>query len=254
MSGRVRRPTGPLTPVIEGLLRKDPAERLSAEGAEQDLRVIGAGGTPRADTARPVPYTPTPASLPRPYPTTPSPTPPRPVTGAPTATSTVTLPGRSRRTVVVLVAGVVALVLALAGLTYALLDRGDDGLEANGVGGQVSSPARTGDDGSEDDGRTSETDGRNPSPTASEKEDGEESTPPPRTVSVTVTGAHTEYSGGCPPPSGEAPAFTATFTLGRVPAEVFYRWVAKDGSAADPGWRTLSFPEGAGVRSRTRWS
>src|SRR3954447_11419270 len=40
------RRAGPLTPVIEGLLRKDPAERLSAERAEQDLRLVGAGGTP----------------------------------------------------------------------------------------------------------------------------------------------------------------------------------------------------------------
>jgi hypothetical protein len=82
-----------------------------------------------------------------------------------------------------------------------------------------------------------------------DEEENEESTPPPRTVSVSVTGAHTEYSGSCPPPSGEAPAFTATFTVGRVPAEVSYRWVAEDGSVADPGWRTLSFPEG-GARTK----
>jgi serine/threonine protein kinase len=43
---------GPLTPVIEGLLRKDPAERLSAEQAERDLRLVAAGGTPRAATGR----------------------------------------------------------------------------------------------------------------------------------------------------------------------------------------------------------
>ncbi|MDF3146925.1 serine/threonine-protein kinase, partial [Streptomyces sp. T21Q-yed] len=52
------RRAGPLTPVIEGLLRKDPAERLPADLAEQDLRIIGAGGTPSgggtpsADTGR----------------------------------------------------------------------------------------------------------------------------------------------------------------------------------------------------------
>ncbi|MGW0375292.1 serine/threonine-protein kinase, partial [Streptomyces coeruleorubidus] len=38
------RRAGPLAPVIEGLLRKDPAQRLPAGQAEQDLRVIGAGG------------------------------------------------------------------------------------------------------------------------------------------------------------------------------------------------------------------
>ncbi|WP_436850543.1 hypothetical protein [Streptomyces griseoloalbus] len=174
-----------------------------------------------------------------------------PVTGAPAATTTVTRPERSWRTVAVLVAGAVALVLALAGLTYALLDRGDGGSEANGGGGPLSSPARTGDDGSEGDGGTAQTDGRTASPTATdEEEENEESTPPPQTVSVTVTGAHPEYSGSCPPPSEEAPAFTATFTVGRVPAEVSYRWVAEDGSVADPGWRTLSFPEGGGRSKR----
>lgn len=36
---------GPLAPVIEGLLAKDPAERLGAEQAEHELRIIAAGGT-----------------------------------------------------------------------------------------------------------------------------------------------------------------------------------------------------------------
>ncbi|MGC3004163.1 serine/threonine-protein kinase, partial [Streptomyces sp. G35A] len=45
------RRAGPLAPVIEGLLRKDPARRLSAERAQRDLRAIGAGGTP-SDTGR----------------------------------------------------------------------------------------------------------------------------------------------------------------------------------------------------------
>ncbi|MFE7036715.1 serine/threonine-protein kinase, partial [Streptomyces sp. NPDC057621] len=40
---------GPLTSVIEGLLRKDPAERASAEQTARDLRLIAAGGTPDAD-------------------------------------------------------------------------------------------------------------------------------------------------------------------------------------------------------------
>lgn len=37
--------------------------------------------------------------------------------------------------------------------------------------------------------------------------------------------------------------------MGRLPAEVGYRWVTADGSVSDPGWRTLSFPSG-GDRSR----
>ncbi|MEU5414994.1 MULTISPECIES: serine/threonine-protein kinase [Streptomyces] len=39
------RRAGPLAPVIEGLLRKDPAERLTAEEAEHRLRILAAGGT-----------------------------------------------------------------------------------------------------------------------------------------------------------------------------------------------------------------
>ncbi|MFD7686024.1 protein kinase [Streptomyces sp. NPDC059781] len=238
------RRAGPLAPVVEGLLRKDPAERLSAERAEQDLRLVGAGGFPRADTARSVPYTPTVAALP--HPGAHSPTPPMPVAGASAATTAVTRPERDRRAAVALVAGVVVLALALAGLTYALLDRGDDDPGAKGTGGRASSPVRTGDD--EDDGGTPTTDGPTPSPTASEEEEKKEekSTPPPQTVSVTVTGAHTEYSGSCPPAHERAPAFTATFTVGRSPVEVSYRWVVEDGSVDDPGWRKLSFPEGDG--------
>lgn len=236
------RRAGPLAPVVEGLLRKDPAERLSAERAQQDLRIVGAGGAPHTETARPVPYTPTVAALP--HPETHSPTPPSPVAGGPAATTAATRPGRDRRTAVVLVAGVVVLALALAGLTYALLNREDGDPGAKGTGGQVSSPVRTGDD-EDDGGGTPATDDPTPSPTASEEKE-EKSAPPPQTVSVTVTGAHTEYSGSCPPAHERAPAFTATFTVGRLPAEVSYRWVAEDGSVTDPGWRKLSFPEGDG--------
>ncbi|WP_333753736.1 serine/threonine-protein kinase, partial [Streptomyces sp. IBSBF 2394] len=37
---------GALGPVVEGLLRKDPAGRLPADQAERELRLVGAGGTP----------------------------------------------------------------------------------------------------------------------------------------------------------------------------------------------------------------
>ncbi|WP_345584863.1 serine/threonine-protein kinase [Streptomyces prasinosporus] len=247
------RRAGPLAPVVEGLLRKDPARRLPAERAQRDLRAIGAGGVPRADTAGSAAYAPTVAARPQPHRSGPSPTPtptsPVPVAGAPAGTAAAARPGRGRGAVVALVAGVALLALALAGLTYALLDRGDGG--AGGDPGardrstRAGSPAPSGEDG--DDGGTPRTDGPTPSPGTGEAR---ESTPPPQTVSVTVTGVRTEYSGGCPPPEDGAPAFTATFTVGRLPAEVSYRWVAEDGSVADPGWRTLSFPEGGGRTER----
>lgn len=44
---------GPLVSVIEGLMRKDPDERMSAEEADQELRLAGADGTSGADTATP---------------------------------------------------------------------------------------------------------------------------------------------------------------------------------------------------------
>ncbi|MEV7858873.1 serine/threonine-protein kinase [Streptomyces hirsutus] len=261
------RRAGPLAPVIEGLLRKNPAERLSAVRAQQDLRLVGAGGSPsgrgapdsgtaRAGTTGPAPYAPTvatpayPHAAPAPRPTPAAPT-PSPYTSPSAGNTAVARPGRSRRAAVVLVTGVTVLALALAGLTYALLNRGD-GVE--GRAGGASPSARTGDgDGNGNEGGTGRTGGA--APTASEHDgkkgegngdDGGESPPPQQSVRVTVKGTHTEYSGACPPPKEQSPSFTATFTVGRLPAEVSYRWVGEDDSVADPGWRTLSFPEGGG--------
>ncbi|MFI5553055.1 serine/threonine-protein kinase [Streptomyces sp. NPDC051738] len=246
---------GPLTPVIEGLLRKDPAERLPAERAEQDLRIIGAGGTPRADAVQATPYTPTVAAFPAPPQTAPTaptaPVPPpastRPVTGTPASTTTPVRPDRNRRAAIALIAGVAALALAVAGLTYALLNRGDDGRKAGGEGttsqtGGGTSPTETEDENASGGGQS-------PTPSPSESD-----TPSaaPQSVKVTLAGSNLEYSGSCPPPNGEAPAFTATFTVGRLPAEVSYRWVSQDGDVMDQGWKTLSFPEGGGRSKQDR--
>ncbi|MDQ1032098.1 putative Ser/Thr protein kinase [Streptomyces umbrinus] len=62
---------GPLVSVIEGLMRKDPDERMSAEEAEQELRLAGADGTSGADTA--TPSAPTPAAATDDLPTAESP-------------------------------------------------------------------------------------------------------------------------------------------------------------------------------------
>ncbi|GGQ30983.1 protein kinase [Streptomyces pseudogriseolus] len=250
------RRAGPLAPVVEGLLRKDPAARLSAERASEDLRAVAAGGAPDADPARTASaYAPTVAALPVPPtdPYRPPVTAGQAADGVPTAATATAPPPRGRRGAALLVAGLVLLALALAGLTYALLDRDDGGPEA-GNGGTTSSAGGKGA------GGTAETED-DPPPTSSAPDDGtangdegddghgEESTPPALTVSVAVEGAHTQYSGVCPPPHDDAPAFTATFTVNRLPAEVRYRWAAEDGSVVDPGWRTLSFPADGG---RTR--
>ncbi|MEU2447117.1 serine/threonine-protein kinase [Streptomyces althioticus] len=250
------RRAGPLAPVVEGLLRKDPAERLPADRVAEDLRVVAAGGTPGADPARTASsYAPTVAALPAPPPTDPHQplvTSRQPSSGAPTAATAAAPPPRGRRSGALLIAGLVLLVLALAGLTYALLDQ-DDGEPEAGKGG-ASSPATTGGKGA---GATETQDGPSPSSSATDdaSEDegddgGHEEETPAVTVSVAVTGTRTEYHGACPPPHEEAPSFTATFTVNRLPAEVRYRWATEDGSAADRGWRTLSFPADGGRTKR----
>ncbi|MFE9058268.1 protein kinase [Streptomyces mutabilis] len=232
---------GALAPVIEGLLRKVPAERLPAERAERDLRLVAAGGavagegTSRADTVPAGAYAPSVAAFPEPGA---APDPPVPVastapdmTGAAPAGPDV----RDRRARAVLVLGLAVLVLALAGLTYALLDRSDGGGGTEGAGGSpgpgtsTAAPSPTGS-------------GTEPSPPASSTGHSPRSSPPPQSVRVSVAGAHTEYEGTCPPPHEKTPAFTATFTVRRLPTQVGYRWVTEDGSVSDPGWRTLSFP------------
>ncbi|MFC8429375.1 serine/threonine-protein kinase [Streptomyces sp. NPDC057253] len=233
---------GPLAPVIEGLLRKDPAQRLPAERAEQELRIVAAGGTPRADAVQAGPYAPTVAA---PFPQEPPTAPYRPApTPTSTPTTTATAPERNRRAGVVLVVGVLALALAIAGLTYALLNRdnGDnDGQTAKDTGPAVSSPATTG---------TDKTDEESPSPSPSPSEK-TTSAPPPQSVNVSLSGSNTDYTGSCPPDRSAAPSFTATLTVGRLPATVTYRWVSKNGSV-NGSWKTLSFPSGGGKTQQDR--
>lgn len=265
------RNAGPLFPVIEGLLRKDPAARISAAEAENQLRLVAAGGTPQVAT--PLPYMPTVTSQQQQQ--LPSPLPPPPDRQDPLVTTTTTVPPtRSRRTVLVITAGLVALALALGGLVYALVNRDDGGGNGTSSGASEGSGSDGGGNGGGSDG------GKNGGDSTSGGSDGGGSgnggggdggstdggstnggggggndgggngggstTHPARSVKVTVTGANTQYSGSCPPAAGQAPSFTATFTVGRVPATVDYRWVTKSGEPSDPGWKTLSFGSGEG--------
>ncbi|MFD4526383.1 serine/threonine-protein kinase [Streptomyces sp. NPDC058470] len=235
---------GPLTPVIEGLLAKDPAERLGAEQAEHELRIVAAGGTLAGPGFGPPPLiaeAPTLAGFPQTSPGSTPPMPYGPADATVASAGTTAEPDRNRRAAVVLIAGVVALVLALGGLTYALLNRdngdGGGGAAVSSGSGGVSSTPETSDSGS-DQGAS----GGSPSTSAPATESRTTTPPPAQTAQVTVAGAHTAYSGACPPPDAQAPTFTATFTVGRVPAEVEYRWVTETGEVSDPGWKTLSFP------------
>ncbi|MFJ1604630.1 protein kinase [Streptomyces sp. NPDC088253] len=316
---QVRR-AGALTPVIEGLLRKDPDERLTAEQAERDLRLIGQGGIPDPGVVQPSSDFPTVSTQPttRTSPADPGEQPTvteslaqptvadslaqatdadpsaqatvvdpskQATVAAPSAQSTVTHslaraadadPGaqpavadpavpdpraagtpassvppvvarRSRRSIALVAAGVALCVLALAGVGYALMNDGN----GNGSGDRQSAGNATAGTGSASKKAENAT-------AASTGGDGQDASTT-LGVKVTVTGSHTTYSGQCPPPSEQAPTFTATFSVDRLPAQFSYRWVSKDGSVTDPHWRTLVFSDDGGLSkqdtvSLTTWA
>ncbi|WP_203185293.1 protein kinase domain-containing protein [Streptomyces pratensis] len=118
---RPLRRAGALTPVVEGLLRKDPAERLTAGEAERRLRILAAGGTGSPGGGEAGPQLPQPADG-----------------AAATAAGSGAAPGppepagRARRTGVLVAAGAVVALLIAGGLVWALTgdddsDRGGDG-------------------------------------------------------------------------------------------------------------------------------
>ncbi|MFF0781930.1 serine/threonine-protein kinase [Streptomyces sp. NPDC003720] len=243
------RRAGPLTPVIEGLLRKDPAQRLPADRAERDLRAVAAGGTAAAGAAA-SPYATTLAARPH----RPSPTPPMPLPeGRPDPGTTTAGPERGRRAGPLLVAGLLALLLAVGGLTYALLDHGSGGGRADdGTPTGRTAGTQSGASGTATETGTGTGPGTGGSPSAPGGGAAGSRPATAQSVHVTLAGTHTEYAGSCPPPDAGAPAFTATFTVGRLPARVEYRWVLAHGSVSDPGWRTLDFPADGGRSGRVR--
>ncbi|WP_434588248.1 protein kinase domain-containing protein [Streptomyces sp. A5-4] len=271
------RRAGGLAPVLDGLLRKDPAERMPAVEAERLLRIVAAGGTPSTGSTPvfPVGYAPTvaastPSASPTPSPYG-APTPPP----RPSATTTTTGQGRPRWAGW-MAAGAALLLLGVGGLAWALLNNGDDpgGNSGNASGsptadgsgtgdtsGGTGGGAATGGNGSTggNGGTNGATDGGGGTPSDGNGGDdggnggnggnggggdGGTTGPPPHSVKVTVTAVRDSYTGACPPPEAQAPAFAATFTVGRVPVEVDYRWVTKGGESTDPGWKTLSFGAG----------
>lgn len=323
------RRSGALTPVIEGLLLKDPNERLGAEAAAQELRLVSAGGTLDTGTVRQTPYSPTvvaefetqhtpqappaptetqhttqaspaqtetqpaaahpsaqltttscpaqptvahpsaqptatqpeaqpivthPAAQPNAAQTSAQPTPADPPPPDSTAVGTPESPlppapsRHNRRRTALVAAGAALFALALAGTGYALMNDGDnDGKQQNAAtagAGTVSPAAKA---------------PQNAGVGVAGTGDDERDTSTSEGVQMEVTGSRTTYAGQCPPPSGEAPTFTATFTVDRLPAQFSYRWVSKDGSVTDDGWRTLSFPNGGSLAkqvsvSLTTWA
>ncbi|MGW6457272.1 protein kinase domain-containing protein, partial [Streptomyces sp. NPDC055078] len=248
------RRAGELAPVIAGLLRKEPAERMSAQEAERLLRVVGAGGAARTSEPPPGPCSPTVAAV---SPEVSPATPPVPLPGAgpgfgpglgPGTTTSVggQRPDGSRRATAVLAAGAALLVLAVGGLAWALVDNAREGDGKDSGGGATSSaaaggPTPAGTTSTTRGGATSPapggvggggTDGGGPTPSATYR---------PQTVVVHARAVRDSYEGVCPPPAARAPAFTATITVGRTPADVVYRWATESGVSSDSAWKTLRF-------------
>ncbi|MFD7483152.1 serine/threonine-protein kinase [Streptomyces mirabilis] len=317
---QVRR-AGALTAVIEGLLRKDPDERLTAEQAAADLRLIGRGGIPDAGIVPPSSDSPTVSTQPttRTSPADPGEQPTvthsldQPTVADPSAQATVADPSvqptvaepsvqaadadpvtrptvaeslaqaavadpsaqptithslarsadadpsaqpavadpavldpraagtpaspvppvDARRSIALVAAGVSLCVLALAGVGYALMNNGNGSGDRQNAGNTTAGAGSASKNAGNATAASTQGDGQGASATLG--------------VRVTVTGSHTSYSGPCPPPSEQAPTFTATFSVDRLPAQFSYRWVSKDGSVTDPHWRTLVFSDDGGL-------
>ncbi|WP_419993702.1 serine/threonine-protein kinase [Streptomyces boninensis] len=262
---------GPLGPVIQALLQKDPAQRLGPDAAEGQLRLIAAGGTPRTPTE----VVTTPSQPPTEHATPPPPPPggPQPWTPAagsaasaatgPTgfgSTTTTTDVSKRRRAGAVFAAGLLALAIAGGGIAYALLGNDDDPKDTGGSSGGDSAGSGGGDTAGKGKGDDKQADasggngesGQDGGTTASGSPGDDSPSPtkthhqPPQSVKVSVSGSRTTYKGACPLPASAAPYFTGTITVTRLPATVTYRWVNQDGSGIGAYWKTLSFPAGGG--------
>ncbi|MFJ9077157.1 serine/threonine-protein kinase [Streptomyces sp. NPDC102278] len=249
------RRAGPLEPVLEGLLRKDPAERLSAAEASRMLRIIGAGGTARASggpasgpSRGPAPVATAARGRERDAgsrattPAIPLGVPPGPGTAPTVVSASGPTPPRGRAGTVLTV-GIVVLLLALVLLGWLLLkDRGDTAGEPAGgsVGSGAASTRPT----------PSPAASASPSPSASASASAPATASaggaPARQVTVYAHTLRGRYAGSCPPGPLDAPAFTATVEVARAPAEVEYRWVTRGGSAdgSRPPWQGLTYEAG----------
>ncbi|MGW6982276.1 protein kinase domain-containing protein, partial [Streptomyces sp. NPDC054932] len=235
------RRAGALEPVLEGLLRKDPAERLPAAEAARMLRVVGAGGAVRA-SGGPVsgPDAPTAAAVHGPGVAQPPAA--RPARASPYGTPPYGTPppaAREDRAGLVLTVGIVLMLLALAAVGWLLLkDRENTGGRGGGNGGAPTAPATT--------ARSVTT-----TPSAAPSLPASASAPAPvgQHVSVYVDTVRSSYAGSCPPPAEYAPAFTATVEVERTPVVLEYRWATRSGRTSGPGWQAVTYEEG-GPRSR----
>ncbi|MFF3624267.1 serine/threonine-protein kinase [Streptomyces sp. NPDC002467] len=232
------RRAGPLEPVLEGLLRKDPAARLSAADAARMLRLVGAGGAVRA-SGGPVsgPDSPTAVAHHHDHGPDDGSDRRRPSLDAPPSETEAV--GRSGAGAVLAV-GIVVLLGALALLGWLLVkDRqGTDGGRGAGPTGSTSSSRAA-----------TATPSVTPSASAPASASASPSGAAGRDVLAYVDVVRSAYTGTCPPPADRAPAFTATLEVERTPVTLEYRWATRSGKSSGPGWQSVTY-EAGGPRSR----
>ncbi|WSK73746.1 serine/threonine protein kinase [Streptomyces sp. NBC_01276] len=238
------RRAGPLEPVLEGLLRKDPRERLAAAEAARMLRIIGAGGTVRAPggpVSGPVSGPDAPTAVAHPgggaYGETP------PMAAAPAPVPPPPAPPRQGSAGAVVTFGIAGLLLVLALLVWLLLRDTGSGTEGGGGAGPPGSAAASGSAPATASGSASA------SASASASSSASAGTEPPQSVTLYVHTVRPAYDGTCPPPETLAPAFTGTLEVARTPAVVEYRWITRGGSAPASDWQSIVY-EADGPRTR----
>ncbi|MFI0818398.1 serine/threonine-protein kinase [Streptomyces sp. NPDC021098] len=222
---------GPLRPVLEGLLHKDPRWRTSAAEAERLLRLVAAGGTPCDVPSRPdVPASPPPRRL--------AAVPPggRSATTGPAPADDRPSPAHPRAAMAAIVAGALLGVLALGGLTWALLHNGGQDDKSGGTGGGTTVGTATTASGTHHTDATKDT--TRPATTS-----------PALTITVVIKAERDGYEGACPPPPDQAPSFSADLSVDHAPATVRYRWITGSGRVSDGGWKSARFGRGGTART-----
>ncbi|MCC3767089.1 serine/threonine-protein kinase [Streptomyces sp. UNOC14_S4] len=234
------RAAGTLAPVLDGLLRKDPARRLGAAEAERMLRTVAAqgAGASRMPQGPDLAHAPTVPAGPA---ATDGPAAPRtpppgfgPPPGGPAPEPEPGPEGEGRRIATVLVAAALAAALLVGGLVWALTQNSGDSGGTAAQGGTASP-------GGKDAGAPPATGSGNSGSAASPGSPGSSAD---YGVRVAVTAQRDQYTGTCPPAEAAAPAFRAVLAVGRTPVDVVYRWVTGSGKVTDGGWRTLHFTSG----------
>ncbi|WP_405466071.1 serine/threonine-protein kinase [Streptomyces griseoaurantiacus] len=236
-AARYEAPSSAASAVTPAPTTHTPATTASASTAHTPATTAPGAQTPAAPHEAPSPVPPTAAPTPvaphgapssaaptvtadaLPAPHGPQGGPPAPAAAPPRR------PGRRKATL--WGAAAAAFVVLAGGLGYALANNGDEG-DKGGTDTKAGTSTAGTAAGGDQDGAAVENDGA--------------AAPPPATVSV--TGAHTTYAGSCPPPQGQAPTFTATFEVTKLPTTFTYRWVSSGGTVVDRAWRKLSFAAG----------